>query len=219
MNIDWLKPVFDSHSRIVNIVAVSDFHRHIDLHITHKFWRDSILEPKKIPCVRAKFNFKLDNTVALIYHSGKVVFTGFKHIHTLKKAFHLLNLFLLQHLTLPLTALNFAIANVVATININQIIDIQALITKYPQAHFDSQIFPAAQLKTFGLINAKSTLLFYANGKIVVAGANKLFKAHCILQYAIFHILKDIIHIDRFNDSFFNLNDDKNYCFSLAWSL
>lgn len=205
MTLDWDTPCYDTHTHIVNIVAIINYQQHIDLHLTHKKWKQSIFKPSKIPCVRAKFNFKYNNTVALIYHSGKIVVTGFNHINILHKAIHILNIFL-QHTQqlIPIT-LTHQTANVVATTNIKQNIDIHHL----QHTTIDTQIFPAAQLKLNTQTNIKATALFYNNGKIVVAGAKKEFLAHIALQYAVFNVLDQYI-VDRFNTHWYPKNSDKN---------
>jgi len=209
MTIDWNKPCRDINANTQNIVVVANWKHIIDLDITHKYWDKSQFVPKKIPCVRAHFNFKHDNTVALIYKSGKVVITGFKQMNTLHVAINILNQFFKKFLNLKHNMnINTKTVNVVANTNILQYIDIQHL----NDTTLDTQVFPAAQHKTQH--KNKATILIYNNGKIVVAGAKKQFLANLALQFATFNLLEQY-RIDRFNQHFYNENDP-HYDYTLA---
>ena len=156
--------------------------------------------------MRAHFNFKRHNTVALIYKSGKVVITGFKNYHTLKIAIRILHAFFTTHFKFTQLPF-FTTVNVVANTNLMQKLDILHI----KHTTLDTQVFPAAQHKT--IHHNKATILFYNNGKVVVAGAKKEFLAHLALQYAIFNLLKNY-DIDRFNQHFYN-QDDPHYDYTL----
>lgn len=204
--IDWLAPCFDIHSNVVNIVGILFFPFKFDLNIFHLNWDNAVYDKDKIPCVRIPLAFKNLNVVALVYHSGKVVLTGINHIDLAQKAFDIILLFYYRfhlkndHFFRPLT-LPFQITNVVATADFKQHIDLTQLPLLFPSIKFNSELFPAAILLTKYFTNKNTTVLIYANGKIVIAGAKKIWIAHFIAQFTAFYILKHL-QIDRFNNFF-----------------
>jgi TATA-box binding protein (TBP) (component of TFIID and TFIIIB) len=201
---DWNAPCVDVHSHIVNIVGILKFPLQFDLNVFKLFWNNAIHEPHRIPCVRCPLNFFNVNAVALVYQSGNVVITGFRELSLARKAFHTLALFYHNHFpkfALPL--FNFHITNVVATADIKQKINLLLLPAFDNKFKFDPEAFPAAIFFAQDFINAHATVLLYANGKLVVTGAKKLFLAHCIAQFTITNLLHNFgIFVDRFNNFF-----------------
>ena len=202
--IDWNAPCVDVHSHIVNIVGILKFKQHLDLYIFKTHWKHAVHEPKRIPCVRCPFLWKNINAVALVYQSGNVVITGFRDIRLALKAFHTLALFYHTHSrNFLLPAFDFQITNVVATADIKQKINLLRLPAFNLKFKFDPEAFPAAIFFSHDFIHAHATVLIYANGKLVVTGAKKIFLAHCIAQFTINTLLPSLgIVVDRFNKHF-----------------
>ena len=205
-SIDWLAPSFDIHSDIVNIVGLLQFPFSFDLDFFAANWINAIYDKKKIPCVRIPFLFNNFNVVALVYHSGKVVITGFNDLLFIHKVWNIISLFYLSHSHLPFYSFNFSffkISNVVATIDFKQPIDLFALSLHFSFIKFNPELFPAAIFFAPNLINIHASVLIYNNGKCVIAGAKHIFLAHITAQFTAFVLLRNFAHIDRFNFHFF----------------
>ena len=201
-NIDWLAPCFDIQSNVVNIVGILHFPFSLNMNTFHLNWKNAVYDKDKIPCVRIPLNFNKLNVVALVYQSGKVVLTGINQLQLARKAWDTILLF--YHNFFPLNNIpnfNFHITNVVATADFKQHIDLHDLPNKFPSIKFNAELFPAAILLTKFFTRKHTTVLIYANGKIVIAGAKKLFIAHFIAQFTAAVILKHLT-IDRFNMHF-----------------
>lgn len=201
---NWTAPCVDVTSNVVNIVGIANFNNPLNLEFFNNNWKNAVYEPKKIPCVRIPLAFKDFNAVALVYNSGKVVITGVNHVDLVQKAFRTIALFYNQFVyDFGLPQFNFRFTNVVATANIKQNINLLLLPAADKNIKFDPETFPAAMFSANVFINAHATVLIYANGKLVVTGAKKVFLAHTIAQFTIRELLPRFnIKVDRFNDAF-----------------
>lgn len=77
------------------------------------------------------------------------------------------------------------IENVVASVTLNQEIDLEKILEKFPQTEYDPQRFPGLIYK---LKDPKTALLVFASGKMVVTGA----KAEKMAYEAVKKIVKDL---------------------------
>ena len=183
---DWDRHPLTVVNVVNNIVGVAKFEFKIDLKFFHKVMPQSKLELQKIPCLRLTLKrfFKDFNAVALIYHSGKVVITGFNQLLMVHKAIAIMSCLFTKYGLRSRKLPQFIPNNIVSSIQIQAFLPLNK-IGELKGFTFDSEEFPAAKctLRIVRPLLSNATIFFFAKGKIVITGARSIGESHIVAQY------------------------------------
>jgi transcription initiation factor TFIID TATA-box-binding protein len=163
---------------IVNVVATADIGKRIDLDEISRM-PQVIYNPSKYRCVY----FKDDGMQAKvsIFPSGKMIAVGAKSEDTARRDL----LHVTQSLGVNVDTIKVEIRNIVATVDLETAIDLEALQDMVPGIIYEPEQFPGA---IFRPARHHVTVLIFGSGKLVLAG----LKSESEIKNAVAEVLEPL---------------------------
>ncbi len=159
------QPVF----RIENIVASSSLEVELDLYAIAMEVDEVEYEPEQFP--GAILKLRDPKASLLLFKNGKIICTGSKNEkgveEAIMRAIKILNPYVENKKKGGIPQPKFKIENIVASAALNVELDLYAIAMEVDEVEYEPEQFPGAILK---LLNPKSSLLLFKNGKIICTG-------------------------------------------------
>jgi transcription initiation factor TFIID TATA-box-binding protein len=155
-------------TRIENVVASATLDQKIDLNAVVKGNPRVEYEPEKFPGLI--YRLKRPKTAILIFRTGKMVCTGAKSSREAKRAIKKVVRKLKRSGIIILGKPKTKIVNIVASGNLNGLIDLERSAYSLGRTMYEPEQFPGLILR---VENPKVVFLIFASGKLVCTGATK----------------------------------------------
>jgi transcription initiation factor TFIID TATA-box-binding protein len=156
--------------QIVNLVASANLNATLDLYNLAISIPNIEYEPEQFP--GAILKLKEPKVSMLLFKNGKVICSGASNEGEIelgiKKASKLIHE--IQPSVKVLQSVEYQVVNLVATANLNQMLDLFQTALKLDNVEYEPEQFPGAILR---INDPKITLLLFKNGKVICAGAKK----------------------------------------------
>ncbi len=154
--------------KITNIVSSAILGLELDLFYIAQRIKEIEYEPEQFPGAILKFSEP--KASLLLFKNGKAVCVGCRDeetiAKTLDKTLKLLKPYAKKILTNKKP--EFTVTNIVASANLNMLLDLFTIASKVKDVEYEPEQFPGAILKFY---NPKTSLLLFKNGKVICAGA------------------------------------------------
>ena len=155
--------------RIENIVASASLNVELDLYAIAMEVDEVEYEPEQFP--GAILKLRGPKSSLLLFKNGKIICTGGKSEkdveHAIMRAIKILNPYVQKKKKTGIEQPKFKIENIVASASLNVELDLYAIAMEVEEVEYEPEQFPGAILK---LLNPKSSLLLFKNGKIICTG-------------------------------------------------
>jgi transcription initiation factor TFIID TATA-box-binding protein len=155
--------------RIENIVASAALEVELDLYAIAMEVDEVEYEPEQFP--GAILKLRNPKASLLLFKNGKIICTGGKSEkevgNAIMRAINILNPYVQKKKKGGIAQPKFKIENIVASAALNVELDLYAIAMEVDEVEYEPEQFPGAILK---LLNPKSSLLLFKNGKIICTG-------------------------------------------------
>lgn len=151
---------------VQNIVATVNLDCKLDLKRITLHARNAEYNPKRFAAVIMRI--RRPKTTALIFTSGKMVVTGARsegeaHLAARKYAR------VVQKIGFPARFIDFAVQNVVASVDVRFAIRLEALVLTHAQfSTYEPELFPGL---IYRMVKPRIVFLIFVSGKVVITGA------------------------------------------------
>ena len=180
---------YSSRPRIQNIVFTINLNCKLDLKTIAMQAPNTEYNPKRFVAVIMRI--KKPRTTALLFNSGKMVFTGAKDEDESRIAARKFAR-IIQKLGFPVKFTNFKIQNIVGSCNLHFKISLKKIFNENRlSTHYESELFPGL---VFKLKNPKLVVLVFSSGKLVITGAKQRTDICNGFDYIYPKLLKCIIY-------------------------
>jgi len=156
--------------RIENIVASAALEVELDLYAIAMEVDEVEYEPEQFP--GAILKLRGPKASLLLFKNGKIICTGGKNEkevgNAILRAINILNPYVQKKKKGGIAQPKFKIENIVASAALGVELDLYAIAMEVEEVEYEPEQFPGAILK---LLNPKSSLLLFKNGKIICTGA------------------------------------------------
>jgi transcription initiation factor TFIID TATA-box-binding protein len=151
--------------KIQNVVSTSDLHQHVDARKFNQYqWGRYDIELYGGRCGYIK-DEEMQGRVA-VFLSGKMISTGVKEVSfSIKQLQRALELLVSNKLA-KWVELECKIQNIVATLDLQRILDVKKVTSSLPNYIYEPDNFPGIIYKHHGRISC----LIFSSGKVVIAG-------------------------------------------------
>jgi len=152
---------------IENIVASADLQLDLDLYsIAFKVY-DVEYEPEQFP--GAIFKMKEPKSSLLLFKNGKIICTGCKSEKEVQQAVNKTQKMLFKYAKniRRKGKAKFTVENIVASANFAVMLDLYGIASSVKNVEYEPEQFPGA---IFKMVDPKSSLLLFKNGKIICTG-------------------------------------------------
>jgi transcription initiation factor TFIID TATA-box-binding protein len=153
---------------IENVVASAFLDQRLDLSAIVRLFPNVEYKPEQFPGL--VYRLKKPKTATLIFASGKLVCTGAKSENEARKAVLKVIEDLRKNGLMTTSNVNIQIQNIVASAELNGIIDLEKSIYALERTMYEPEQFPGL---IYRMDNPKVVMLLFASGKLVCTGAKK----------------------------------------------
>jgi len=153
---------------IENVVASATLKQNVDLNTVVRSYPGVEYRPEQFPGL--VFRLKRPKTATLIFNSGKMVCTGAKSEKEAKKAVLKVIEELRKTGIVILSKPELKIQNIVASANLNGMIDLEKSAYTLGRTMYEPEQFPGL---IYRMDEPKVVILLFASGKLVCTGAKK----------------------------------------------
>ena len=153
---------------IENVVASATLKQNVDLNTVVRSYPGVEYRPEQFPGL--VFRLKRPKTATLIFNSGKMVCTGAKSEKEAKKAVLKVIEELRKTGIVILSKPELKIQNIVASANLNGMIDLEKSAYTLGRTMYEPEQFPGL---IYRMDEPKVVILLFASGKLVCTGARK----------------------------------------------
>lgn len=154
--------------KIENVVASATLNQKIDLNAVVKGYPGVEYRPEQFPGL--VFRLKRPKTATLIFNSGKMVCTGAKSEKEARRAVMKVIRELKKSGIVIVGKPELKIQNIVASANLNGIIDLERSAYTLGKTMYEPEQFPGL---IYRMDDPKVVILLFASGKLVCTGAKK----------------------------------------------
>ena len=174
-------------ARIVNVVASFSFPYRIDVHqLAEALGAELVKLSSRGALIAARV--KMGNAYLLVYHTGRVVCVGATSEREARAAARkLIKLLKSKGFLVEENGLEIKVLNVVASIELGRLVDIESLAERLERCIYEPEIFPGL------ILSDRWTYLVFANGKANVLG----MKSESELGQAVSHLMNMITQSRR----------------------
>ncbi len=153
-------------TKIVNVVAMGDVNKPLDLGYISRLFKKVAYKPKRFPGLI--FRPKHSDVSIMAFNSGKIVCSGAKSVRQAKMAITNFVGKLKKNGLDFLENPNVETQNIVSHSNFKKLIDLEALAELLERSIYEPEQFPGL---IYVMSDPKVTFLIFTNGKLVCTGA------------------------------------------------
>jgi transcription initiation factor TFIID TATA-box-binding protein len=155
-------------SRVVNVVATAELHQSIDLRQLNKHdW--GLYDLDIYPAGYVRDGLILGKVS--VFHTGKLISVGAASIKASFNNLEHAKDLLVSAGIIEDEKINPRVRNIVGSVDLEHPVDLPNLVKRIPSIIYEPEQFPGAMIKSRG---ESISLLIFASGKVVIAGARSL---------------------------------------------